>query len=817
MPDNAVVDREVVRELPPGNLPVEASSFVGRERELAEVQSLLASGRLLTLTGPGGCGKTRLALATAGLAEGFRGGIFWVELASISDGRLVPESVARTLGVSWGTGLSATEALLNHLKPKETLLVLDNCEHLVAACAGLADTLLRFCPRLKILATSREALHIPGERAWPVPSLSLPEPRNAQDPEEAARYEAVRLFVERAATVTPGFALTPQNAADVARVCQRLDGIPLAIELAAARTRLLTPAQIAARLDDRFLLLAEGSRVVLPRQRTLKATMDWSHDLLSEEERALFRRLSVFVGGFTLEAAEAVCPAGGLGGGEFLELLSRLVDKSLVLVTWRGDEVRYGMLETVLRYASERLGESGEAESARRAHAGFFLRLAEEAELRLTSAEQGFWTERLDADHGNLRAALGWFAERDDYDSVLRMAGALWWYWFLRGRYVEGRGWLEAALARADGAPAAHQAKALTAAGDLAFLQSEYARANELLGEGLTLYRDLKDERGVASAVQLLGSIAREQGRYEQAEAFHGESLAISRRLGDDWGVAQSLNYLGFVAWLRGDHGRAAEVCAQAASMFEVLGDVEGIAWSKILRGGAALDRGERGQARDLLEDGLALARQAGYRESVAWALDQLGVLALREGEDERTAALFRESLTLHRDLGDRWRTSSLLEESAGVASSLGRFERAAILFGAAEALREALSDPVPPRERAERERGVKAAQEGMDERSFRAAWEAGRATSLERIYEYALAEEGPQASAAPAKGSKRLSAREADVLGLVAEGLTDSEVADRLYLSPRTVGQHLRSAYRKLGVKSRAAATRAAIERGLI
>ncbi len=613
MSENAVISWEVAEEQEPssGNLPLEASSFVGRERELAEVEELLASSRLLTLTGPGGCGKTRLALAAAGRAEGFRDGVFWVELAAVSEERLVPEVTARILGVRWGAGVSVVEALSNHLKTGEALLALDNCEHLVAACADLADTLLRSCPGLKIVATSREALRVPAERAWSVPSLSLPDAESARDLEEVALYESVRLFVARASAAAPGFKLTQQNAADVARVCERLDGIPLAIELAAARTRVLTPSQISARLDDRFLLLTDGSRVVMPRQRTLRATMDWSYELLDEEERVLFRWLSVFANGFNLEAAEAVCPAGGIEGGRILELLTQLVDKSLVLVTWRGAEVRYAMLETVWRYASELLDEAGEAEDARLAHANHFLRVAEDAEPGLVGADQGAWTELLEADHGNFRAALGWFAERADHASVLRVAGALWWYWFLRGRYDEGRGWLEGALAEADDAPVAHRAKALTAAGDLAFLQSEYGRARELLEEGLDLYRGVGDERGVASAVQLLGSIAREQGRYAQAEAYHGESLSLSQGLGEDWGVAQSLNYLSFVALLRGDHRRAAETCAQAASMFEILQDGEGIAWSNILQGAAAVDRGDHAWARSLLEDGLEHSRQA--------------------------------------------------------------------------------------------------------------------------------------------------------------------------------------------------------------
>ena len=816
VPGNAVVDPKRARRRPRGNLPFESSSFVGRERELAELASLLASGRLLSLVGPGGCGKTRLALAAAGAADGFGDGVFWIELDALSDPALVPEAVARTLGVRWGTGQSPTAALLKRLKAANALLVLDNCEHVVAACAGLADALLRSCPGLKILATSREALRVAGEMAWSVPSLPLPDPALLPGPEELMDYGAVRLFVERAGTAAPGFALTEANAPAVARICGRLDGLPLAIELAAARARVLSPAQISARLDDRFLLLTGGGRVVMPRQRTLGATIDWSHGLLSEGERALFRRLSVFAGGFSLEAAEAVGPGAGVGEEEVLGLLSRLVDKSLVLTAPHGEESRYRMLETVLCYAAERLSEVGEEVALRDRHADFFLGLAEEAEPGLLGGQQSVWLERLDADHGNLRAALAWYARRKDRTAALRMAGALWWFWFLRGLYDEGRGWLEASLAAGGNVPDIHRAKALVAAGDFAFLRTEYAPARGRIEEGLALYRALDNRRGVARAVQLLGSIAREQGRYAQAEAFHEESLALCRELGDDWGVAQSLDYIGFVAWLRGDLDRAADLCAEAHAAFRELGDGEGVAWSLMSLGAVALYGGEHARAAALLEEALSLSREAGYREVVAWSLNGLGVLARREGRVGRAAGLLGESLSLHRELGDRWRTASVLEELGGVAASAGDPERAAVLLGAAGALRRAISDPVPPCERPDRDRDLAIARDGLEDAAFAGAWTRGEAMELAGAYEYAL-ETGRRVAQDPPDGTGGLSAREVEVLGLVAEGLTDQEVARALYLSPRTVGQHLRNVYRKLGVSSRTAAARAAIGRGLI
>ncbi|HEV2741795.1 MAG TPA: hypothetical protein VGV91_01430 [Rubrobacter sp.] len=394
---------------PPNNLPLELSSFVGREKELAEVGRLLENNRLMTLTGTGGCGKTRLALAVAGeLVDGFEGGVRLVELAPLADPSLVPQAVGSTLGVREQPGRSPTETLSDYLRPKKALIILDNCEHLVEACAELAETLLRSCPKLRVLATSREALGITGEVAWPVPSLSLPDLRRLPEIEGLPRNEAIRLYLERTAAVKPSFALTEQNAPLVARVCYQLDGIPLAIELAAARAKVLSVEQIADRLDDSFRLLSAGGRTVSPRHSTLQAAMDWSHELLSDEEQVLFRRLSVFAGGFTLEAAESACAGEDLGGDEVLGLLSHLVDKSLVVAWERDEQMRYRLLETVRQYGRDKLRGSGEDAELGRRHAAFFVTLAEEAERERSGPDQARWLVRLEAEHDNVRAALSW-------------------------------------------------------------------------------------------------------------------------------------------------------------------------------------------------------------------------------------------------------------------------------------------------------------------------------------------------------------------------------------------------------------------------
>ena len=434
-------------ERPPHNLPSELSSFVGREEELTEVKRLLENNRLLTLTGSGGCGKTRLALAAARkVVERFENGVWMVELASLAEPSLVPQAVASTLGVRERPGSSLTEALSDYLRTRKLLLLLDNCEHLVDACAALAGALLHSCPGLRVLATSREALGITGEIAWPVPSLSLPDLRRLPDIESLPRYESARLFVERATTVNPNFKLTEQNAPAAAQVCYRLDGIPLAIELAAARAKVLSVEEISARLGDSFRLLAAGSRTAMPRQRTLHATMDWSHELLSQKERVLFRRLSVFAGGFTLEAAESICAGEELQRDEVLDLLSHLVDKSLVIMWEDRTGTRYRLLETIRQYGKERLEEVGEAAHVRERHAGYYLAVAEEAEPELKGERQVAWLERFELEHDNLRGAISWSLERRKAQDAARLGWALWLFWWIRGHFAEGRRWMEQAL-----------------------------------------------------------------------------------------------------------------------------------------------------------------------------------------------------------------------------------------------------------------------------------------------------------------------------------------------------------------------------------
>ena len=773
---------------PSHNMPLALTSFIGREREIAEVRRLLLledKDRLLTLTGPGGCGKTRLALAVASeVVEEFEDGVWWVELASLSDPNLVPQAVASVLGVREASGRSLTHMLAHHLKPKKTLLVLDNCEHLVESCTAFADALLHACPNLRILVTSREALGIAGERAWLVPSLSLPDSQNLPPLEGLANYEAIRLFVERAASAATTFELTERDAPAVARLCQRLDGIPLAIELAAARARVLSVEQIASRLDDCFSLLTGGSRMGLPRQRTLQATIEWSHDLLSEKERTLFRKLTVFAGGFTLEAAEAVCAGRDVEPEEVLDLLTYLVDKSMVLVAQQGGKARYRLLETVRQYGRQKLDESGEEPAVRRHHADFFLKLAEQVEPKINSKDHSLWLERLEAEHANLRAALAYYSQEKEAqgEAGLRLAGALFWFWFYRGHWSEGRGWLDGALAAHESAgmrpPArtAARAKVLCGAGLLAWVQGDQAAARFQLEETVTLWRELGDKKGLGQALRILSHQMLGQDDPTVARSLAEESVELFREGEDEFELGGSLATLGLVALTQEDYA--------AAESF--------------------------------LEESVAICRKTGNDWALALALRNQGIRAFRQGDYELAVAHLRESLAVLGEPGNPVYMINL-ELLAAAVSMQGEHGRAARLFGTADALREAVGASVLASVRADYDQGVAAARAGLGEAAFATAWSEGWAMSPKQAMEYALYEKEPGPSPPPKDDKAGLSAREVEVLRLVSQGLTDPQVAERLYLSPRTVGWYLRSIYRKLGVPSRAAAVKAAAERSLI
>jgi predicted ATPase/DNA-binding CsgD family transcriptional regulator len=778
-------------EAPRGTLPIELTSFVGRRRELAEAEALLGMARLLTITGPGGCGKTRLALRMAAdLAAGFSGGACFVGLASLTDADLVPQTLAQVLGVRETPNLSLPEALKKRLEVDETLLLMDNCEHLVEGCAGLADALLRSCPNLKILATSREALGVSGEVVWAVPPLSVPDDGAATSPEALLRHDAARLFVERAKSVAPAFALTKQNTPALAHLCRRLDGMPLAIELAAARMRVMSVNQIAERLDDRFRLLATHSRTTVSRHKTLRATMDWSHDLLADNERVLFRRLSVFAGGFTLEAAEQVCAGEGIERDDVLDLLSRLVDKSLVVVEERSGEARYRLLETVRQYGWEKLEESGEAEVVRRQHASFFLTWAEEMEPKIEPniniTDRRLWLERLEIEHDNLRAALRW-AQESSPEMGLRLAVALHWLWYHRGYLSEGRGWYERALLRAP-ARTATRARALYGAGWIAWAQGDHPVARPRLEESVEIWRELGGGPGLAHALWILGLEMLDRGEPAVARSLTEESVKIFRTIGDQFGIAESLANLGAIVLNQGDHALASS----------------------------------------LLEESLAISRKMGDDWMLSLPLRNLGVAAFRRGDHDRAAVLIKESLVLLRELGDKLYTSRSLECLAAVDARRGAYGRAARLFGAGEALREAIGASVPFY-LVDYDGAVAAARDALGEEALAAAWEQGREMTPEEAVTYALDEpatsqEEEDAHHPPTAGAEAhpepypdsLTAREAEVLGLLAAGKTNKQIARELFLSVSTVQRHVANVYAKIGAHGRAEATAYALRKGI-
>jgi len=690
------------------NLPTARTSFVGREKEIEEVERLLSTTRLLTLSGAGGSGKTRLALEVAReLVGSYLDGAWLVELASLAEGALVPQAVAEVMEVPEQPNRPLTDVLVDALSSRKLLLVLDNCEHLIDAASRLVDTLLDSCPHLRVLATSREALGVTGEVVRPVPPLAVPGTRHPLTVEELERYESARLFTERALQRWSGFALTSENAWNVAEICRRLDGIPLAIELAAARAGVLSVEQIARRLDDCFQLLSAGSRTALPRHRTLQATIGWSHGLLSEDERRLFRRLSVFAGGFTLGAAEAVCSGENLEEDEVLGLLAHLVDKSLLVVRERGGEMCYQLLETVRQYGWEKLEESGETEAARRAHANFFLTWAEEIgpkiELKIKTADRRPWLERLEIEHDNLRAALRWAVDTGEAKRGLRPAGALFWFWHMRGYLSEGRGWFERALAQVPARTAA-RAKALYYSGYLAWIQGDYPVARSQLQESVEIWRKLEGRRGaLAHALWLLGLVMLAQGEITAARSLAEESVEMFRTIGgDDFGLSMSLAILGIVVVNQGD-------CTLATS---------------------------------LLEESAAVARKMGDDWFLSLPIRYLGAAAFRQGDYDRAAVLLKESLVLLWESGEKWYISRSIECLATVDAMRGDHVRAARLFGAGEAMREAIDASQVPFYLVDYDRGMAAAQTALGEKAFAAAWAEGKAMTREAAMEYAFSDE---------------------------------------------------------------------------
>src|SRR6266446_6495321 len=696
-------------ETRPANLPVQRTGFVGREKEVAAAKELLLRQdvRLVTVTGPGGIGKTRLAVEVAsGLMERFPGGIHFVPLSPLSDPGLIASVIVQTLGVREAGGQSPLEILKKNLQDSlraPMLFLLDNFEHLIQAAPTVAE-LLAAAPNLKILVTSRAALHVYGEHEFPVPPLALPDSRSQPTVEILSQCPAVALFVQRAVAARPDFELSRGNAAAVTEICTRLDGLPLAIELAAARIKVLSPSSMRTRLASRLQLLTGGARDLPQRQQTLRAAMDWSYDLLNPAEQKLFRRLSVFVGGCNLEGVEAVCDTKGDLDLDLLDGMGSMVDKSLVLqVPATGGEARFAMLETIREYAREKLEVSGEEAPTKRAHAAYCLVLAEEAPAEQTGTQSAGQMGHFVAEHGNFRAALEWLTDTGDAEWGLRLGAALFRFWEAREYLTEGRTRLGKLLKlpRA-AAPTKFRARALFAAGVLAGAQGDYAAADELVGESLEIARQLHDGQGVAVSLNALAVHAQDGGDIAAAHALFEESLAVWRELGDSKDVARALSNLANVATLQGDHARASSLYEECLAIFQGLGDRTGVAWSLNSQGDVARDRGDAPAARELYGQGLTIFQELEHKRGIA----------------------------------------RLLECFACVAAAQYHSERALRLAGAAAALRQNIGAPLTPAEKAKLEANLKCTRPGLSETSSTAAWLEGWELPVERAIEEALLRE---------------------------------------------------------------------------
>ena len=816
---------------PGGALPVYLTSFVGREVECAEIAGLLGETRLLTLTGSGGCGKTRLAVqVAAGLGSAYPGGVRFIDLAPLADGALVPQAVLGALGLREAPGRTPAAAVAAHLRGRAALLVLDNCEHVVAACASLAEALLGACPGLRVLATSRETLGVAGETVRRVPSLATPEPGEPPAIERLAASPAVRLFADRAAAAASAFALSEATGDAVARICRRLDGIPLAIEMAAARARVLSVEGIAARLDERFRLLVGSSRSAPTRQQTLRAAFDWSYGLLTESERTLLRRLGVFAGGWSLEAAEAVCPGPGrdeagpergsmsIEAGDVLDRLSALVDKSLVVAELQASPERYRLLETVRAYALERLAEAGEAAAVRARHAAYFRELAGRLRRELAGGDATAGLARLDAELDNLRGALRWYADAADAEAGLRLVCDLDLYWHRRGRSLEGSDWIEAFLRMpgADAAPPSVLIEALLWASryPASLRPGAPARSLELSRRAHALARAAGEPRPRARVATELGIRHGARGDAAESRRYLSESEALYRELGEQDLADLERGRTGLAALAEGDLAGARALFGVRLAAARRLNDVREAGSSTEWLGNVALVADDPACAARLFEDALELHGRAGDRVGATNALLGLGLCAVARGDAAGARSLLRSCLLELREIGNLGSLMWLpfaLEGMAGVAALEGRADRALVLAGAAEATRETAGRALWPLFARQVEGWLAPARAALAPEAAAAAWGEGLATSADQAIAYALGDE-PMSHAladgtptAPVAGAAGLlSPREREVAALIARGYTNRRIAAALVVAETTAERHVANILAKLGAHAR-------------
>jgi predicted ATPase/DNA-binding CsgD family transcriptional regulator len=771
------------------NLPAPLSSFIGRETEIIEIKQQLSRVRLLTLTGPGGCGKTRLALRVAvDLLADYPDGVWLAEFAPVADPMLVPQVVASSIGIQRRGNQTLTDALIDYSVNRNILFVFDNCEHLISACAQLAQTLLKSCPTVKLLTTSRENLNVPGEAVWSVQPLSLPDPQLWQNPAGRRstlsiyeKSEAVQLFVARASAIESAFVLTEQNGGWVAEICKRLDGMPLAIELAAALVKMLNVEQIVKRLDDVFQVLTEGSRTLLPRQKTLEAAIGWSYDLLTESEQTLLRRLSVFAGGWSLEAAELVCMDQGADPGDILNKMTHLANKSMVMVDRTLDnEVRYRMLATIHEYAWERLNETGETAIFQRKHAEAFLNLVRQAQK---TESNGFWPEiiavdKLELDLDNFRTALTWCArDSSGYELGLRLASALAQFWQMRGYLREGRKYFEQFLSINKEASVPVLAEAFCFAGYMSIYADDLQRGEAYLKKSLALYQKLGNKNGIAWQLGWLGWLSVAQGDLSNAKAYTKQSFELQRELGDDFGAAVALVCIGEVEYLQGDL-----VKAEAA-----------------------------------FEESLSLVRDIGIFWVVGRRLIRLGQIAYSRADFKKATALTKDGLLTCMENGDKSGVTMALVALAGIASGRGDFKRSARLLGSVEALQEVYGTAMWYVDRMEYTRFVETIRAHADEKYRLSAWHEGRSMDLTQVIDYAV--HGLEIS--NARSDKYIYAgltpRELEVAALIAQGKSNQQIAKTLVVGVRTVETYVSRILNKLDYDSRVQIATWALKKGVV
>ncbi len=769
------------------NLPVQFTPLIGREQEIAAVQNLLLREdvRLVTLTGPGGTGKTRLGLqVVAELSDLFADGVYFVNLAPISDAEFVVPTVAQTLGLREVAGQSLPERLQEELQQKQVLLVLDNFEQVVSAAPQLVD-LLATCPKLKVLVMSREVLHVRAEHEFAVPPLAVPDPIHLPELGVLSHYAAVALFTQQAQAVKSDFQVTAGNAQAIAEICVRLDGLPLAIELASARVKLFPPQALLARLDQRLHILTSGARDAPVRQQSLRNTIAWSYDLLNAQEQRLFRQLSVFVGGCTLQAIEAVCATldKSIGVGRVLDGVASLIDKSLLQQREQeGEEPRFLLLETIREYGLEALEASGEAEATRQAHAAYYLRLAQEAEPELVGPQQALWLERLEQEHDNLRAALEWALEevtdeeaKGRRELALHLSAALKPFWVMHGHYREARTFLERALTGSEGESASLRVRVLQATADIAVWQGDYDRSEVLAQQSLALCRELGDTRGIANSIPLLEDVAytrgktgealalaeervrllrqigepgevahalfgladqvSTQGEYARGQSLFEEALQLFRKAGNDLWVGATLIRSAFYLWwsASGDVATVRQRLQQGQALIARVGDRNWIAHSSGHAALIVLAEGETARAYDLAQESLAIYQEMGLRWYIAVTLYVLGRVEAQQGDLRAARSRYMESLALARELDHKWITPFNLEGLADVLATQGQLRWAAQLWGAAEALREGTAYPLPPVYRAAYDRSVAAVRSSLGEKAFAASWAEGRKMTPEQ------------------------------------------------------------------------------------